>query len=727
AMLLLFSEGVNIPIKVNNTVLEVYETDKKDQIYFEVPMVIPWLDPVINKTNDYQQKKVKQLISFFQKNATNQKVLSMMEDKCSQEEVAAGKFLNSPKFLIQSYIFGFIDTAERAKEFIQTVHSMMEKYAPKTETPSKGDSVYDRLFKPAGTEAEVDCMALMKKTQEILNTYRVFPFIDSTQIPAYTSVPRYNRKLGIFSANHLEDYSNCVESMILSLFCCLAYDPSDFTYKTDHMGSVSPSLKEFFSPENQPFDTTKANFQKKWCKVVADLKEPNISYCNDRNELDCGIINMLMVIAEIVNISKEEKDKILGFSERLKEKQGSLENSLSKDIQEYTKMLLKRLSKTENVEIQFSKLKSNMGTSGRYDISGRIDILFEQDGIKNTIVLGISTGHSTIDMEPTVMDFEDDRMEKVSEIAGICKDRTKFVENLFAAYLAYEIRNISPPEENEEFMKEQVRTTIENKFADINRLLLIKKISNFNYKKNLVSCSIIYTMDQDLSPDDPLIRFTSNIIGSTELGNFHIQMQILPSVVFADLQTNSKLSYPNIKLSEHSYTRVVEAAPCRFLFECILDCDVDILMKWIRFYIYDFICYRSNEVFIYHLEDDSINKKICKHIFKDGTMKYADIIDDLIIQRHGTNQNNALSIVHFIWLIYLCVEETPNIELIKANLDAIPEIGSISRSYMSHIETMAKLVSQAIQTLSELKNQICKDENDIERFDSFIKIFAAIG
>ncbi|KAI5159607.1 hypothetical protein NEAUS03_0438 [Nematocida ausubeli] len=108
-------------------------------------------------------------------------------------------------------------------------------------------------------------------------------------------------------------------------------------------------------------------------------------------------------------------------------------------------------------------------------------------------------------------------------------------------------------------------------------------------------------------------------------------------------------------------------------------------------------------------------------------MKYADIINDLIIQRHDTNQNSALSTIHFIWLIYLCVEETPNIELIKANLDAIPEIGSISRRYMSHIETMAKLVNQAIQTLSELKNQMCKDENDIERFDSFIKIFAATG
>ncbi|KAI5137086.1 hypothetical protein NEAUS06_2096, partial [Nematocida ausubeli] len=322
-MLLLFSEGVNIPIKVNNTVLKVYELSKKDEVYFEVPMEIPWLNIKENKVETFQQKKVKQLINFFKENATNSEVLSLMKDKCSYDEVAAGIFLDSPKFLIQSYIFGFIDTAERAIEFIQTVHTMTEKYASKTEKPNKGDCVYDRLFRPSITAIEhiegPGYMALMKSTQDILNTYQVFPFTNSTQLPSYTSVPMCDPTTKEFSTDRLEDYSNCVECMILSLFCCLAYDPSDFTYKTDHMGNVSKELKEFFAPEEKKsFDTTNAEFQIRWCNVVACLDEPSIAYCRDRNELDCGLINMLMVIAEIVNVSKEEKDKILGFSETLK-------------------------------------------------------------------------------------------------------------------------------------------------------------------------------------------------------------------------------------------------------------------------------------------------------------------------------------------------------------------------------------------------------------------------
>ncbi|EHY64270.1 hypothetical protein NERG_02682, partial [Nematocida ausubeli] len=321
AMLLLFSEGVDIPIEFTQSALKVYEADKEKGIYFEVPTVIERLNAKTGEVEKLEQKKVIRMISFFKENASKHEVLSMMKDKCSQEEVATGKFLDSPKFLIQSYIFGFIDTTERATEFIQTVHTMTEKYAPKTEAPSKGDCVYDRLFNPTSKETGTRLMALMKKTHEIINMDRAFPFTDSTQVPSYTSVPWRDPKTKAFSTNHSKDYSNCVECMILSLFCCLAYDPSDFKYKTDHMGNVSEELKEFFAPgENKSFDTTKAEFQIRWCKVVACLDEPRITYCRNRNELDIGLINMLMVIAEIVNISEEEKEKILGFSERLKEK-----------------------------------------------------------------------------------------------------------------------------------------------------------------------------------------------------------------------------------------------------------------------------------------------------------------------------------------------------------------------------------------------------------------------
>ncbi|KAI5137035.1 hypothetical protein NEAUS04_2284 [Nematocida ausubeli] len=113
-----------------------------------------------------------------------------------------------------------------------------------------------------------------------------------------------------------------------------------------------------------------------WCKVVADLKGPRIAYCKGRNKLDCGLINMLMAVAEIVNALEEAKEKVLGFLETLKKQNGELNDELCGEIQEYTEELLKQLSKTKDIEILFSDLKSEQYNNGRYDVSGAITIEF---------------------------------------------------------------------------------------------------------------------------------------------------------------------------------------------------------------------------------------------------------------------------------------------------------------------------------------------------------------
>ncbi|KAI5135901.1 hypothetical protein NEAUS07_1402 [Nematocida ausubeli] len=721
AMLLLFSEGVNIPIKVNNTVLKVYEPSKKDEVYFEVPMEIPWLNIKENKVETFQQKKVKQLINFFKENATNSEVLRMMEDMCSYDEVSTGIFLDSPKFLIQSYIFGFIDTAERAIEFIQTVHTMTEKYAPKTETPNKGDCVYDRLFRPSSTAIEhiedPGYMALMKSTQDILNTYQVFPFTNSTQLPSYTSVPMRDPTTKEFSTDRLEDYSNCVECMILSLFCCLAYDPSDFTYKTDHMGNVSKELKEFFAPEeNKSFDTTNAEFQIRWCNVVACLDEPSIAYCRDRNELDCGLINMLMVIAEIVNVSKEEKDKILGFSETLKEQNEELHYKLSNDIEEYTKALLKRLSKTKNVEISFSDIKSKNYPNGRYDLSGKITMSFEHSNIKNEIVLGISNGHSNIEMKPVVMYFKDNRIEKMMAIAGSCKNGITFIENLLAVYFNHEIRKMNTFEKNNSFVKTQVRKVIENNFADINRLLLIKKINDLDYKTRLLTYSIVYTLDQKMFPKHPVVRFTSNILGSTELDNYNIQRNILPPTVFlVDYKDSSNLNYPKIQLREETYKNLRAYTRYDDFVENVLECDMSIFIVWLKHCIY---CFNSsNRLKIYRLLDFTMTNSVYKYIFRDQNMKLANELNEAIEKEYPNEKDDIINYLHNIWFAHLTIEENPNIGLITINFHLIGIPSYISSMFIND------KVHQMIQTLKMLKDHLCSDKNSTAKFTKLMNLY----
>ncbi|KAI5148861.1 hypothetical protein NEAUS05_1556 [Nematocida ausubeli] len=716
AMLLLCSEGVDIPIDVSSTALRVYETDKKDKVYFEVPMEIPCLDPTVDKAEPIGQEKVKQIISFFKENATNSEVLSLMMDKCSKEEVMSGKFLDSPKFLIQSYIFGFIITADRAKELIKTVHTMTEKYAPKTEAPSKDVSVYDRLFSPASTAVDTDSITLLNKIQEVLNTYRVFPFADSTQLPASTFVPRYTRSTNTFSTDRSEDYSNSIECMILFLFCCLTYDPSYGSYFTYNIENISENLEEFFSMDNQPFDTTKVEFQKKWCRVVADLEEPSIAYCKERNQLDGGLINMLMVIAEIVNAPKEEKDKLLEFSKDLNSGSELLRSTLT-NAKAYAKKLLKRLSNTEYMEIEFSNDDVYRYNNGRVDISGKITITFEHGLVKNTLVLELSKDISTVSMKPVVINSTDDRMEKMNQIAELCKNKTTFVENLFSAYVDSEIRKIDTPENTDEFIKAQVHKTIESDLASVNRVLLLtKKNNNLEYKKNLVTSLVVYNMGQNLSPEHPVIRFASNILGDMRLDSFSNQLEMFPAVVFSGAYdgNNKSLNYPNLKLVKRSLMIATGRIVFAWFAAYVLESDISAFIVWIKYCIDNHRLGKVNT--IRDLFGEQVATSICKYILKDGDMKRATKLDLAIAKDYPDLRDNILNDLHNELFGYLVLEENLNMELIKINFSLI-RTPTRSVSLVRNDTDKEK----ADKNLEELVAHLCKDQDSTTKFRKLVK------
>ncbi|KAI5137977.1 hypothetical protein NEAUS06_2386, partial [Nematocida ausubeli] len=451
----------------------------------------------------------------------------------------------------------------------------------------------------------------------------------------------------------------------------------------------------------------------RWCRVVACLDEPRVTYLRGRNELDIGLINMLMVIAEIVNISKEEKDKIFGFSERLKKKQGKLEDKLSNSIEEYTKILLKRLSKIEIVKIEFSVLKSYNCSDGRYDVYGEITIAFKQDRIRNEIDLEISKTHGSIKMEPVFMNFEGDRIEKLSEIADSCKSETGFVGNLFAVYIDYEIRKLGW--DNKEFMMAQVRKTTENNFTDINRLLLIQKISDLEYKTILIDCSIVHSMNQKLSPEHPIVRFTSNILGSTELQNLEIQERILPVFMCTGLLKRSEISpcYPNINQSEETYDLIMRRTREFRFVKYVQKCDISIFIIWVKFCIEKFGLYNENGV--YQLSHRKFVRKFFKYIFKDNNMECSNRVDELITQEYPEKKDGILSDLHYAWFIHLILNYNPNIELIKANFDAIQNPNYILHSFEDHNMQIF------FQAFTKLKDHLCTSEDSIAKFDELMR------
>ncbi|KAI5132888.1 hypothetical protein NEAUS07_0311, partial [Nematocida ausubeli] len=213
------------------------------------------------------------------------------------------------------------------------------------------------------------------------------------------------------------------------------------------------------------------------------------------------------------------------------------------------------------------------------------------------------------------------------------------------------------------------------------------------------------------------IRFTSNIIGSTELGNFHIQMQILPSVVFADLQTNSKPYYPNIKLSESVYIVVMGSKESYELARYVLDCDISIFITWIKRYISIFdSCVEYEIISVLNM---IITRPVYEHIFRDQNMEYAYAIDEALARDYPEKKDYIISSLHYIWFLYLTSEESLNMELIKSNFNAI---GTPNNSIMHAFTYDDK--QKFIQMLQKLKEQLCSDKDSIAIFNNLIRLYS---
>ncbi|EIJ87150.1 hypothetical protein NEQG_02670, partial [Nematocida parisii ERTm3] len=74
------------------------------------------------------------------------------------------------------------------------------------------------------------------------------PFINKTELPAYTRVKAYDRATGEEIDVETRKYTNCVEAGILGLVCCLVYDPVEKKYSADHLPDQKETmpLKRFF-------------------------------------------------------------------------------------------------------------------------------------------------------------------------------------------------------------------------------------------------------------------------------------------------------------------------------------------------------------------------------------------------------------------------------------------------------------------------------------------------
>ncbi|KAI5166433.1 hypothetical protein NEIRO03_0851 [Nematocida sp. AWRm78] len=606
ASLFLLAEGVDVPLKIEGTGSEQKLVLKKistgENIFsLSVYVMCNISQPSgIVKPTKVKQREAINVINFFIDNKTNPAIREggKYQEPKTYEEFKTGKFLKNARWLIQYYIFEYLDSTGSIIELAKTVYSMLKESIEQKEKDKLNvevkylESIIDKCFVKSNGDITKD-----KKIQALNLMYgksfldNIFPFSGSINIPSYRSISSYNRKKN--EINYKETYSNCVEAGLLGLFCCLAYDAETKEYSTEHMGEVSPDLKMFFTIYNKPFETADYNMYNEWNKVIGDLDNKNIMYYKkNRNELASGIINMLCVITEITGRYYKEKEAIKEFYTRLEGHENKGNNSdeykkLLTDIRSYIRELFVSLSKKcslekdsevvegREIKIDMSNMSIQESVIKRPDIFGNIIIIYSVSEFEGGIILEHSCRHLSIKPFYNKSSLELINLKKTDiDNISLCTEGEE--NNTLTDYLI--VRCIERPQDNKivepvvcfrKMHPENINMSEENNYLyPIEKLFLYNKFREIEHTVFMIHYIRECLVDYPFEETDPWARLISNLIGSLPLNDSNVVDHILYNPLFKE------------EVYKHRYKKIITPAEVlnkHYRYRCMYEPDLHIM------------------------------------------------------------------------------------------------------------------------------------------------------
>ncbi|EIJ92495.1 uncharacterized protein NEPG_02642, partial [Nematocida parisii ERTm1] len=547
AALFLLSEQVDIPIAIEEKKREkklVLKSTDGITTYINQSLRIFTKDQTKSKT-DWKRwcKNIKSLIEFLKKYIDNKGVNpSTMEglptEPTTYEQFMTGEFLNTSQFLIQSYIYEFIDTKEKYIEFVNAVYTLLNDQI-------KNEKSYKRVLskcfvKEGARQSKINHTKIICDLMDTIDKYKIFPFMDSSQLPSYTQVKAYDREKDEFINDETRKYSNCVEAALLGLVCCLVYDPNKKKYNTDHLpdNKETKPLKDFFKKYTEPRETTDYEMHEDWCRVIADLKNDKILYLKEKtNELDSSLLNILYVVSDITGSKEEVVKEIKYLEELLADK--NINDKL--DIEESLTTIFKELSNNKNLEIECDEFTVGTRKDNNLDLFGEFKLIYTFNEKKNGILVEITPGHCTIRLLEDLLS---------SEEKNIIKEKLTEIQNTYSnieSYTAYTIRqyiNIELAKMEKEYALGRIQESIRNNHDNINDIFLHGMILSVDQKVNIVKYFLAVHVNNTLPKNNSLVRFTNNLIGSTPLDDSATRRRML---LYCFLNKDSKNYYPRIE------------------------------------------------------------------------------------------------------------------------------------------------------------------------------------
>ncbi|KAI5128171.1 hypothetical protein NEPAR04_1162 [Nematocida parisii] len=675
AALLLLSEGVDVPIQCiqsdNDYNLILTDTDVSYE-YFTVSLYVPGYNPSNSKYEDILQSEAKSIIEFFirHRDSSFLKKGRVLAEPVDHNGFKNGNFMDSVQFLIQAYVFEFIDNGTDVEGFITAVFELLNDQLGikmnKNSSPTnpkkikKVQAVFDKCFIRLSTgNSGMSRINTLHRIKTIKESACILPFYSAEELPMYSKIPKYNAYTEKCSGEYIKYFTNCCETAVLGLMCCMMYDPYKKEYTTDHLSDPLPELIEFFHMYKVPVESSSMEMLINWNKVVSNKHKSGVMYLSENNEVATGLINALYLITALT-MPNADRSTLTEFRNKLDMGHGMTAEFMNQ-ITAYTESVLKTISNNPNLYIRIHDMHRLCRSDGQPDVMCSLYITYEYNSIRTTVCILLYTGHSYF----TIITQNDLSYTEYSELCCIRSTYTEsdtFIDYTICNYIDTLIRNSGysgyTPYTS---IKDDVLDVINNKYQNMNRLLLVYKIDTVIKSNEIVLACLTLSQNDSMTDTHPMIRFTSNIIGNNSINTVSIRRSVLQGVVY----TGTQSLYTKINLPKKVwYNTAIDKEVYINTFYSVIEMGVpEVVINT----LYIFIKSENKS----KLSQDNpllikgLNQKIFLCIFKYNHMGYAHKLAEVLRLYYTPNDRIINTVVFYMWMIYMVMHKPEQTSLIQ--------------------------------------------------------------
>ncbi|EIJ88952.1 hypothetical protein NEQG_00771 [Nematocida parisii ERTm3] len=266
AILLILSEGLDIPLRFENedSYLVLFNNMEEKKIIFRINMSI--VQSSVAHTNP--NKKARNAV--YKKGAVKYIKFFMQGEKQHGEEKPnaqltepfdINKFINSQRWHIQNYIWNYISSGEELLKIIRNVYCILIEIAKNSELVdlkihnSVIMTVLSNCFVTVHSYQEVMYNFIcLSKFEILLDNHRVqlLPFRTKRDVSVFSCIQIPNSRNSMHNRLGPEKIHSCIESALLNLFLCFAFDVRTGVYDISHIENANSDLMAFFKVYTTP-------------------------------------------------------------------------------------------------------------------------------------------------------------------------------------------------------------------------------------------------------------------------------------------------------------------------------------------------------------------------------------------------------------------------------------------------------------------------------------------